>query len=124
MNCYIGSVSGLGRGVFAAKDIRQGEVIEVCNVIVIPEDEVQYADKTIIGAYYYTWGEDYRKAALALGNGSLYNHSYEPNAKYVKHFENDTLEFTCIKDVKKDEEIRVNYNGVPDDKSPMWFEAV
>ncbi|PJE76536.1 hypothetical protein COV05_04170 [Candidatus Uhrbacteria bacterium CG10_big_fil_rev_8_21_14_0_10_48_16] len=53
---------------------------------------------------------------------SLYNHSYEPNAKYDKDFVNNRIVFTSVKTVKKGEEITVNYNGDPDKKEKVWFE--
>ena len=80
-------------------------------------------DKTGLHAYYYAWGHDLKGAAIALGHGSLYNHSYQPNARYLKHLENGTIEFICLNDVKKGEEIRVNYNGDPSDQTPTWFET-
>ena len=123
MQTYIGEVPGLGRGVFAARDLQQGEVIEVCAVLAIPPEQVQYLDKTGLHAYYYAWGHDLKGAAIALGHGSLYNHSYQPNARYLKHLENGTIEFICLNDVKKGEEIRVNYNGDPSDQTPTWFET-
>ena len=56
-----------------------------------------------------------------LGFGSLYNHSYEPNAKYVRRVSKRVVEFVAIKDIKKGQEITVNYNfGDPDDKSKPW----
>ena len=124
MNTYIGDVPGLGRGVFAAHDMQRGAVIEVCPVIVMPPEQVQYVDRTTLGAYYYTWGEDHQRAAIALGHGSLYNHSYTPNARYRKDFERDVLTFVCLTSVRQGEEIRVNYNGDPEDRAPLWFDVL
>jgi SET domain-containing protein len=34
------------------------------------------------------------------------------------------MTYTAIKDIKKDEEILVNYNGEPDDTTPIeWFDV-
>ncbi len=73
------------------------------------------------------WGEikERHKAGICLGFGSLYNHSYSPNATYKKLHEEKMIEFIAIKDIKKDEEITVNYNfGDPDDKSELWIESI
>jgi hypothetical protein len=47
-------------------------------VIVFPPDEWQYVEKTQLYNYCYGWGENNDAAAVALGFGSIYNHSYQP----------------------------------------------
>jgi hypothetical protein len=51
--------------------------------------------------YYFLWGEELRKVAIALGFGSMYNYSYEPNATYKKRFGEKQIDFIAIKDIKK-----------------------
>jgi hypothetical protein len=120
---YVGHVPGVGRGVFAAEDIAEGEVIEVSEVIVAPPQEVQFLDQTTLERYYFAWGHDQKSAAIALGHASLYNHSFSPNARYEKRFDQGTLEFICIRTVRKGEEIRVNYNHDPHDQTPVRFKV-
>ena len=67
------------------------------------------------------WGRG--KLALALGYGSLYNHSYRPNARYVD-LAGRTKLFTAMRDIAAGEEITVNYNGEPEDDTPVGFEVV
>lgn len=114
---------GKGRGVFAQRNFKKGEVIETCPVIVLPPQEVDNLELTELYNYYFAWEADSRAAAIALGYGSLYNHSYEPNAKYQKDFNNKLLKYICIKDINKDEEITINYNCDPEDKTPVWFDV-
>ena len=77
-----------GRGVFARKDIDAGQVIERVPVILIPESQVFGADPIArraarISWYVFEWLETKRGyVALALGYGSIYNHSETPNAAY------------------------------------------
>ena len=59
---------------------------------------------------------------MALGYGSLYNHSYQPNARYDDG-RGQTKIFMAIRDIALGEEIVVNYNGEPDDKTPVWFKV-
>ncbi|HIH93017.1 TPA: SET domain-containing protein-lysine N-methyltransferase [Methanosarcina acetivorans] len=113
---------GKGRGVFAQRNLKKGEVIETCPVIVLPPEEVNTLELTQLYNYYFAWGTDSRAAAIALGYGSLYNHSYTPNAEYQKDFINGLLKYVCIKDIRKDEEITINYNCDPEDKTPVWFD--
>lgn len=110
-----------GRGIFAARNIKKGEYIEVATVIVIPETEWELMKESILSNYVFRWGED---KALALGHGSLYNHSYTPNARYHTNIENQSIDFYAREDIREKQEITVNYNGDPEDRSPLWFEVL
>ena len=69
--------------------------------------------------------EDKKSVAIALGYGSLYNHSYSANATYEKHFDDKLITFKAIADIRRGEEITVNYNyGNPDDKSKLWIQSI
>jgi uncharacterized protein len=120
-------IKNAGRGVFAKENIKKDEVIESCPVILMREEEVPDIRKTELHNYYFMWGSDKtrHKAAICLGFGSLYNHSYTPNATYKKYHEEEMIEFVAIKDIQKDEEITVNYNyGNPNDKSKLWIDKI
>jgi SET domain-containing protein len=111
-------VRGKGRGVFARRPIETGEVIETCPVLVLPADSVEDVPAGI-GGHVFEWG----RGKLALGYGSLYNHSYRPNARYVD-LAGRTKVFTALRDIAAGEEITVNYNGEPGDETPVGFEVV
>jgi len=113
---------GKGRGVFAQRNFKKGEVIEISPVIVFSAEEIDSLELTQLCNYYFAWGPDSKDAAIALGYGSLYNHSYTPNARYYKDFDNSLLKYVCIRDIRKDEEITINYNWDPEDKNPVWFD--
>jgi SET domain-containing protein len=53
--------------------------------------------------------------------GSLYNHSYTPNAVYAKQYDQLIITYTALRDIAAGEEILINYNGRPDDLDPLWF---
>jgi SET domain-containing protein len=113
-----------GRGMFAVRDIKKGELIEQSPVFVAPKSQRKYLKKTVFLEYYFNWGEKYDQCAIALGYGSLFNHSYTPNAVFNNNLENLTIDFHALMDIKEGEEITINYNGDPNDKSPVWFEAI
>lgn len=113
----------MGRGMFAAERIKKGQIIEVCPVIVIPNRDKKLIDKTHLFDYYFMWGTK-NQPAIALGYGSLYNHSYDPNAEYDQKVKRNVIIFTALRNIKKDEEITVNYNGDPGNKSSLWFKVV
>ncbi len=111
-----------GRGVFTAQPIPQGALIEICPVIVMPRTHAALLDQTGLRDYYFDWGEEDEQIALALGFGSLYNHSPRSNARYLLDFDMETISIVAIRDIEAEEEITVNYNGDPADTSPVWFE--
>jgi uncharacterized protein len=110
-----------GRGVFALVDIKKGELIETCPVIQIPEHDEFNANGSILVTYFYYLGKKKQNLKLALGFGSIYNHSRQYNAEYKD--KKDTIEFVATKNIKKNEEITVNYtSGNLVAKNPLWFE--
>lgn len=120
MNIEIREADSKGRGVFATRDIRAGEIIEDAPVIVLPADQREAVLRTHLYEYVYQWGKD--RVAVCLGWGSLYNHSRNPNARYVRRFEERSIRFEALKDIGKGEEILTNYNGNPCGQKPLWFE--
>lgn len=112
-----------GRGVFALEAISAGSLIESADVIPVPRAEMEAIEACILADYYFRWGKDEREGAIALGYGSLYNHSYSPNARYVKHYGRRSIDFIALRDIAAGEEIRTNYNGEPDSKKRVWFEV-
>lgn len=118
----VGNTKLKGRGIFAQKRFLKGEMIERSPVVVIPAEQVELIDQTVLSNYYYDW-ED-KGVAIALGLVSLFNHSYDPNTYYVKKFAEGEVELIAYRDIETGEEITANYNGSPNDKSPIWFDAV
>ena len=55
---YFGPSELHGRGVFAARDIEAGEIIEICPVLVFPLSELPHMRQTMLDDYYFDWGED------------------------------------------------------------------
>ncbi len=117
---YIANSHGKGRGVYTDNRIERDTVIEECPVLEIPHEEVELLELTMLNNYYFAWGKDQKQAALALGLGSIYNHSYTPNAIYRPRESEQVIEFVAIRKILANEEITINYNGSPNDQSPLW----
>ena len=113
---------GLGRGVFARTNVKKNEIIEQCPLLEISEAEFEHLSSSILLEYIFFFGEKKDKAFLALGFGSLYNHSTNPNALYRITENHNLLEIVAIKDIKMDEEIVFNYKGENESNLPLWFE--
>jgi uncharacterized protein len=108
-----------GRGVFAASDIKKGEIIEEAPILVLKFEDFIDTRWNLLFEYYF-WMDKF--VVLCLGYGSLYNHSTQSNCQYKISKEEKLIRFTAIKYIKKDEEICFNYKGSSTSKTPLWFE--
>jgi|APGre2960657404_1045060.scaffolds.fasta_scaffold98537_1 SET domain-containing protein len=98
-----------GLGVFAAQDITSGEIIEKAPILKL---DIQEKD-ALLADYRFWWEQDGKRIyyVLALGYGSLYNHSSNPSGYFTNNIEDYTIDFIATKDIKKGEEILVDYGG-------------
>lgn len=98
-----------GKGVFAKEDINKGEIIEICHFIVL-EQKFNELDKKL-QEYVYAWPKVQfgAKSAVVWGYGSIYNHSRNNSADWETDEINNIFKFFSIKDIKKNEEICINY---------------
>lgn len=104
-----------GYGVFAQRPIREGEVIELAPVLFLPADEKL---GSVLDRYVFI--HDKGKYALVLGYGSLYNHSFSPNA-YCEDGGPRLMAYKALCNIRPGEEITINYNGEPTDPDPWEF---
>lgn len=111
-----------GRGVFARVDIKKSEIIETCPVIKISANDIPRTNESELVTYMYYLGKNKNRQVIALGFGSIYNHTDHPNAKYIDDYKQKIIIFIAIKEIKKDEEITINYNqGGQGRQNPLWF---
>lgn len=108
-----------GRGVIASNDIDCGHVIDIGHVVIVSDADYEYLKNTIVDDYVFEWEDE--KVAICMSPCEFCNHSYNPNALYEHRYEDQTIIFRAIRDIKQGEEITVNYNGKIDDRSPVWF---
>ena len=115
-----------GRGVFAARPIGAGELVEVCPVILFrkPFEVLHRELKTVV--FHWPVPEGTRATqALALGYGSLYNHSNPSNLRYETDTEALVMRFIAVRDIDADEELTINYDadgGAHVSEEEWWFE--
>lgn len=113
---------GKGRGVVAARFFARGERIEQAPVIIVEAPHVAAVEISILDNYVYNW--DRERIAVALGCGSLYNHSYQPNAVYLKNFASGVIDYVALCDIQPGQEILINYNGDPSCQTRVWFDVI
>src|SRR5437588_629321 len=103
-----------GRGVFAGKDYRMGDLIEICPLIVVENFQSALnwiGHNGLMERYYFDFDEDH--SALALGYGSLYNHSRNPNAHYEVNKRDRELIVLARRKITKGNQIFVSYGYDP-----------
>ncbi|MDB5066834.1 MAG: nuclear protein [Chloroflexi bacterium] len=105
---YVAPSTLHGRGVFAAVPIAAGDVVEECPVLRFPAAQRDLIGATLVDEYYFEWDGD---GAIALGLGSLYNHSDAPVAEYLKDTVNDVLVVRALSAIAAGEEITFSYSG-------------
>ncbi|KIW12457.1 hypothetical protein PV08_09734 [Exophiala spinifera] len=114
-----------GRGVFATDDIPSGTVIEVSPVLVFSEEEVEkHTRHTCLQHYTYYWPSKYTTGkttmtqALALGLGSMFNHSTRAqNVGWKRDPGVEVIVYTALRDIKAGEELCISYGH-----ARLWFE--
>lgn len=97
-----------GRGLYATKNIKKGEIVESSPVIEVSGLDVT---QTTLNMYVFEWKQG--SSAIALGLGSLFNHSNHTNVTYALFFGNKTIVFIATKDIKKGSQLFINYGYDP-----------
>ncbi len=113
-----------GKGVFTTEPIPSGTIIEISPVLVLSQKDRVEVEKTILYNYIFEWGDTKgQQACIAWGYLSMYNHSYNANCDYEMDIENELMRIKTMRNIKKGEELFINYNAVADDSTPIWFDA-
>ena len=112
-----------GRCVHTAHAIEEESLIEICHVIFLNPGDESLLDKTKLYEYYFHWPLD-NKYCIALGLGSLYNHSSRPNAYVQFDLEQETIEIRSKCEISAGEEILLDYSGGQADAPKIWFDVV
>lgn len=119
---YLKNIRGKGRGVFCNADIPEGEVIEVCPVIIIPAGEFSALNATTLMDYSFYFNKEENTLSLTMGFGSMYNHQQYSNAVYILDREKKQMIFTAHELIRAHMEISINYGGEYGKDYGKWFE--
>ena len=117
---YYGPGDIHGRGVFAGQHLSEGDLVEICPVIVLAPGEGQFLNSSELFNYYFLWGEKRDAYAIALGYGSLYNHAFDANLDFTPRLDDKTISFFCTKEIQAGNELFIDYvSGAK--RSDLWF---
>lgn len=106
---YINKSSIHGWGVFAKEKIYNGEIIEECVILSLPIQKGEVSGLLCDYRFNFPSGNEWSEQVIALGFGSLYNHSEEPNAFWYSNDTKRTFIFEATRDIEPGEEIFVYY---------------
>ncbi|KAI6123437.1 hypothetical protein EDD16DRAFT_650499 [Pisolithus croceorrhizus] len=113
--CYVKEIRGKGRGVFASRAIPARTIIETSPVLLFAKDEYEtHGRHTLLDHYTFKWRDG--RMALALGLGSLFNHSERPNMSYSLDIARDCIVYTSARAICADEELCIFYGH------NLWFD--
>jgi len=96
-----------GRGVFATRDIKAGEIVEKSPVLIFDIWDSNRLAATALNCYAFNWNDE--SVAIAFGFGSLLNHSKRENITYDPNLEDKTIDFIALRDIKKGHQLFINY---------------
>ena len=84
------------RVLFAAVDLKKGEVIERCPYLVIDDDDL--AEENRLNDYLFTSPDASTDYLVIMGYGNLmmYNHSSDPNAEWEIDDDNRFVKFSAL----------------------------
>jgi SET domain-containing protein len=106
---YVDNSPVHGLGVFAKEKINEGELIEECTILTLPIQKGEDSNLFIDYRFNFPSGLEWEEQVVALGFGSLYNHSESPNAHWYSNNEKRTFCFVALRDIEVGEEIFTFY---------------
>ncbi len=106
---YVKRIRGKGWGAFCAKKIPKGKPFHVSTLLVLTRREANLLTDSSLEPYWYEFGKDGRRRAIALGLGSILNHSGEPNCSFHFSEKKRTITFYALRDISPHEELTHDY---------------
>ncbi len=106
-------VDGMGRSVIAERDIKRGEVITNCELLVLSPIDTIKVNETDLQWYTFTFDKETNRDCLVMGDGEIFNHSDDANTLYglIDFDGRKLMRFQAARDVSKGEQLFINYNA-------------
>jgi hypothetical protein len=122
---YLKNTPGKGRGVFIDRDVAYNTLLHISPLLLFPADEtptgcalVSAADacpeRRVLAHYTYTFNS--KCQAIALGLGSMFNHSKHNNVGFIIDKKNLLIRYSSITSISKGTELCINYGN------HLWFD--
>lgn len=108
---YVMNTVEFGRAIFAETDLKKGDVICYCEVLVLNEKDTKIVNTTDLQWYTFTFNDT--QDCLVLGDGEIFNHSDDANTEYelINLNNRPMMVYRVIKDIKRNEQLFIDYNA-------------
>jgi SET domain-containing protein len=106
-------VEGMGRGVIAERDIKLGEVITNCELLVLSKPDTCLVNQTELQYYTFVFDAANNLDCLVLGDGEIFNHDDNANTLYglIDWNGRKLMRFQAARDIKKGEQLFIDYGA-------------
>jgi SET domain-containing protein len=106
-------IDGMGRGIIAERDIKRGEVITNCELLVLsPEDTIK-VNETDLKWYTFTFNAETSQDCLVMGDGEIFNHDDDANVLYglIEFNGRKLMRFQACRDIRRGEQLFIDYGA-------------
>ncbi|KAG0268442.1 hypothetical protein BGZ95_002461 [Linnemannia exigua] len=102
-----------GRGVVTTVAIPARTIIDISPILLFPSEEYStHGRYTQLDHYTYRWKGG---MALALGLGSMFNHSNSPNVGFQRDIDSGLIKYSTLREIHAGEELCISYGP------NLWF---
>lgn len=107
----IGFSYEMGREVISTKLIPKGTIIEVCELLVLSQEDTKSLNETALKFYTFKYNET--QDCLVLGCGEIFNHDEKPNVSYTLTTKDDrkVMMFKALTDIPCNSQLFIDYTA-------------
>lgn len=104
-------IEGMGRGVIAERDIKLGEVITNCEILVLSPEDTLKVNETDLKWYTFIFNKETKQDCLVMGDGEIFNHDDNANVLYglIDWDKRKLMRFQASRDIEKGEQLFIDY---------------
>lgn len=103
--------SDFGRLIQANKTIYRGEIVTICELLVLSQVDTPVVNNTEL--QYYTFKYNETQDCLVLGDGEIFNHSDTPNVSYqIETIDGRSkMVFRALTDIPAHSQLFIDYSA-------------
>ena len=104
-------IDGMGRGVIAERDLKLGEIITNCEILVLSPEDTLKVNETDLKWYTFVFDKSTKQDCLVMGDGEIFNHDDNANVLYglIDWNGRKLMRFQASRDIKKGEQLFIDY---------------
>lgn len=106
-------IQGMGRSIIAERDIKKGETITNCELLVFSSEDTLKVNETDLQWYVFTYDKNKKQDCLVLGDGEIFNHDDNANTLFglIDWDGRKLMRFQAARDIKEGEQLFIDYNA-------------